>query len=70
MSQLRRKRYERRNKKSWNFCGTYYIKTMEIYCVRCKKYTDNKNSSFRKTKQNRLMRLLNCATCSKKNQLS
>ena len=39
---------------------------MEIYCVRCKKYADNKNSSFRKTKQNRLIRLLNCVTCSKK----
>ena len=28
---------------------------METYCVSCKKYTANQSSSFRKTKQNRLM---------------
>ena len=27
--------------KSWNFNGIYYIKTMEIYCVSCKKHTAN-----------------------------
>ena len=32
-------------------------KTMETYCVSCKKYTANENSSVRKTKQNRLMLL-------------
>ena len=48
-------------KKSWNFCGIYYIKTMETYFVSCKKYTANENSSVRKTKQNRLMFLSNCA---------
>ena len=38
---------------------------METYCVSCKKYTANKNSSVRKTKQNRLMFLSNCAICCK-----
>ena len=28
---------------------------METYCVSCKKYTDNKNSNVKKTKQNRLI---------------
>ena len=39
---------------------------MEICCVSCKKYTENKNSYVRKTKQNRLMLLPNCAVCVKK----
>ena len=39
---------------------------METYCVSCKKYTANKNSSVRKTKQNRLMFLSKCAICGKK----
>ena len=39
---------------------------MKTYCVSCKKYTANENSSVRKTKQNRLMLLLNCAICGKK----
>ena len=39
---------------------------METYCVSCKKNTANENSSVRKTKQNRLMILLNCAICGKK----
>ena len=30
---------------------------METYCVTCKKYNANKNSSVRKTKQKRLMPL-------------
>ena len=41
---------------------------METYCVSCKKYTANKNSSVRKTKQNRLMLLSNCPLCDKKNR--
>ena len=41
---------EKRNKNSWKLCGIYYIKTMETYCVSCKKYTANKNSSIIKTK--------------------
>ena len=49
-----------------NFCGIYYIKTMETYCVSCKKYTENENSNVRKTKQNRLMLLSNCAVYGKK----
>ena len=39
---------------------------METYCVSCKKYTANENSSFRKTKQNGLMLTSNCAICGKK----
>ena len=44
----------------------HYIKTMETYCVSCKKSTANDNSSVRKTKQNTLMLLSNCAVSSKK----
>ena len=43
---------------------------MENYHASCKKYTANKNSSVRKTKQNRLMLLSNCAICGKEKQLS
>ena len=39
---------------------------METYCVSWKKYNANKNSSVRKTKQNRLMIFSNCAVCGKK----
>ena len=39
---------------------------MKTYCVSSKKYTADKNSSVRKTKQNRLMLLSNCAVCGKK----
>ena len=39
---------------------------MENYCASCKKYTANKNSSVRKTKQNRLTLLSNCAICGKR----
>ena len=39
---------------------------METYCVSCKKYTANANSSVRKTKQNRLMLSPNCAISGKK----
>ena len=39
---------------------------MEVYCVSCKKNTENENSNVRKTKQNRLMLLSNCAVCRKK----
>ena len=38
---------------------------METYCVSGKKNTENKISSVRKTKQNRLMLLSNCAVCGK-----
>ena len=37
-----------------------------MYFVSCKKYIANENSSVRKTKQNRLMFLSNCAICCKK----
>ena len=36
---------------------------METFCASCKIYTANKNSSPRKTKQNKLMHLPNCAIC-------
>ena len=42
---------------------------METYCVSCKKYTANKNSSVRKTKQNKLMLLSNCSVCGKNYKL-
>ena len=48
------------------FCGIYYIKTMEAYCVSFRKNTGNENSSFKKAKLNRLMFLPNCAVCGKK----
>ena len=39
---------------------------MKPYCVMCKKYTVNKNSSVKLTKQNRLLLLSNYAVCDKK----
>ena len=39
---------------------------METYCVSCKKYTVNENSSVCKIKQNRLMFLSSCAICGRK----
>ena len=39
---------------------------METYCVSCNKNTANKNSSVSRNKQNRLMLLLNCVACGKK----
>ena len=39
---------------------------METCSVSCKENTANENSSVRKTKQNRLMFLSNCAVCGKK----
>ena len=53
-------------KKSWNFCGVYYLKTMETYCVSRKENSANENSRVWKTKQNRLMLLSDCAACGKK----
>ena len=60
---------ERRNVKSWNFCGIYYIKTMETYCLSCKRFIANKNTSVRKTKPNRLMLLGNVLFVARKNRL-
>ena len=39
---------------------------METYCVICKKNAKNKNSSVRKTEQNKLVLLWNCAVSGKK----
>ena len=44
----------------------FYIKTMKTCCVSCKKYTEIENSHVRRTKQNKLMLLSNCAVCDKK----
>ena len=44
-------------------------KKTKTYCVSCKKYTTDENSSFRKTKRNRLTLLSICTFCGKKNQL-
>ena len=43
---------------------------MESYCVSCKKYTANENSTVRKIKQNRLMILSNCSISGKKKSIS
>ena len=39
---------------------------MGTYCVGCKKSTANKNYSIRRTKENRLMLVSNCAVCDRK----
>ena len=39
---------------------------MEMHCISCKKYTGNENSIVRKTKQNRLILISNCAVSGKK----
>ena len=39
---------------------------METYCVSCKKNTVNKNSTVRRTIQNRIMLVSNCPVCGKK----
>ena len=44
---------------------TYY-KTRETNCSRCKKNTTNKISNTKRTKQNRLVLISNCAIGSKK----
>ena len=54
------------NQKYAKYCEIYYTKTMGTYYVSCKKNTANKNSSFRKTKQNRIRLLWNCVVCGKK----
>ena len=41
---------------------------METHCVSCIENTAIKNSSVRRTKENRLMLLSNCAICGEKNQ--
>ena len=40
--------------------------TVDMYFFICKKYAANKNSSARKTKQNRFMLISNCVACGKK----
>ena len=53
-------------KNSQIYCEIYNIKTMETYCVSCKKNTANENSCVIKTIQYRLMFLSNFAVCGKK----
>ena len=38
----------------------------EIYCLVCKKYTENNNPKIVRNRQNRLMIQLNCASCGNK----
>ena len=40
---------------------------MESYCVRCKKYTKNINSSVSNTSNSKTMILSKCAICGSKN---
>ena len=47
-----------------------YMKTMKTYCVNCQKNAANKNSSFRRTKQNRLMLVSNFTICGLKKSRS
>ena len=42
------------------------METMDTYCVSCEKNTTIKNSSVRRTKQNRLVLVIDCAACGKK----
>ena len=44
----------------------YTIQKLGTYFVTCKKNTADKNCGVRKTKQNRLMIVSNCAICDKK----
>ena len=53
-------------KRLWNIL----YKNNENVLKNCKKYTANKNSSVRKTKQNISMLLSHCAFCSKKKTIS
>ena len=39
---------------------------MQTYCVSCKKNTANQNPSVRRTKQNMLILVSNCAACRNK----
>ena len=41
---------------------------MKAYCVSCEKNTSNKNSIFKRTKQNRLMLVKNRDFVARKNQ--
>ena len=41
----------RRNKKTLSFCGRYYIKAMETYCVNCKNMLLTKNQVSKKKKK-------------------
>ena len=53
-------------KNSKNCHGIYYTKTKEKYCFTFKKNAVKQSSSVRRTKQNRLMFLSNCAVRGKK----
>ena len=50
----------------WRCLILHQIKTIESYCVSSNKNTGNKYSSFKKTKQNRLMFVSYCAACGNK----
>ena len=60
----------RLKKKQKHVCGIYHIKTMEAYCVSCKKIYCKQNSSFRKAKKkNRLILVSSCAISGKKKSI-
>ena len=63
-----RKYYKKQQyiKKPWNFCRVCSTKTMETYCVNCKKYTATKNLIAIKSKQKRLMLFSNWAIYGKR----
>ena len=67
-----RKYYKKQQyiKKSWNFCRVCSTKTMETYCVNCKKYTATKNLIAIKSKQKRLMLFSNWFMAREKQLLS
>ena len=44
------------------------MKTIETYCVSCKKNSGKENSIVGKNKQDRSMLLSNCTVCDKKRQ--
>ena len=60
---MRWKKKSQMLKMLWNIL---YQKIVEMYCVNCKKNTANKNYSVRRTKQNRLILVSNCAVCTEK----
>ena len=43
-------------------------KTMLPYCLKCRKYTENKNPKFERTKNGRIMALSKCVVCDSKSQ--
>ena len=49
--------------KSLKSCGTYCLKIFETYFVSCKKNTADRNSNVKRTKQNSVILVSDCAIC-------